>query len=810
MVFACCGLDIALPWRLYRVMEISKKKRLELLAPAGSVQSFFAAVENGADAIFCGLEQFSARAKAKNFSLQELEQIKGYATGKGVKVYVALNTLLQEQELPAMVELLARIEYLRIDGIIIQDLGLYNLAHTYFPEIPLHASTQMLSHNLAGVLMLERMGFSRVVLARELTLLEISYIHENSNIEIEHFIHGAMCYSMSGHCLFSSYIDGRSGNRGRCIQPCRRRYHYDGDAGFHFSTSDFSAIEHIPALIQAGVCSFKIEGRMKSAEYVAAVVASYRMVLDAKPPQRKAAVKNAQETLASAMGRASSHGFLKGTHNKELVLTKQKGGLGQIIGRLQRVQNNSVSFTTSEVLHVGDRVRIQPDSDRAGHGFTIRALKIKSRSVKRAQKGAYVTLQMPIKIRVGSGDLVFKLSTGKSFTTSEEACRRRLSAASLRAHSVHMTIECGDEKLFVQASVNGLQVEKTYRVEMFPAERSPLTNATLQKVFSKTTIPILRLATLTAPDLPPVVIKPSRLKEIRREFYQFLFAEFQSAQKLKNSSRLAEIQEKISPRGNAALVQEGDEKLFVISDKVGDMEAVKNYSDISFIFPLTGALYAAILEKNIAPHLVTWDLPSIVFDHDWRVLEKNVAKAIAAGCKRFRLNSLSHFHFFKDFQGGELLAGSWLYSLNTQAIAVMAKMNIQKWSLSIEDDKINIETLLAGSERNNLMLTVYSPVNLFTSRIQPAVNQQQFILKNDKGGLLSLSQNAGLTVTKAEKPFSLTGRLQSLRKMGCVNYLLDLRGLGLLSKDGQEVLQAYYKDRSLAGTTLFNFERGLT
>ncbi len=810
MVFACCGLDISVAWRLYRGMKFSKHNRLELLAPAGSVQSFFAAIENGADAIFCGLEQFSARAKAKNFSLQELELIKGFATQKGVKVYVALNTLLQEQELPAMVELLATLEYFQIDGIIIQDLGLYNLAHTYFPKIPLHASTQMLSHNLEGVLMLERMGFRRVVLARELTLREISSIHKNSTIEIEHFIHGAMCYSMSGHCLFSSYIDGRSGNRGRCIQPCRRRYHHRGDAGFHFSTSDFSAIELIPELIDAGVSSFKIEGRMKSAEYVAAVVASYRMVIDADPSHRESAVKDAQETLTNAMGRTSSHGFLKGTHNKELVLVKQKGGLGRIIGRVQRIQKNFTSFTTDDVLHVGDRIRIQPASDRAGHGFTVRALKVKNKLVKRVQKGAYVSIEMPGKTRVGSGDLIFKLSTGKSFTTSEEACRRRLSSAPVRAHSIDVIISCGDEELSVKASVRGLQIEKKYKVEMFPAERSPLTTVTLQKVFSKTTIQNLSLGTLTALDLPPVVIKPSRLKAIRRDFYLGLSTEFQAVQKREGRVRLAQIQEKIEQKKSSTRLQDVCERLYVACDRIEDVEAVQEYSDISFIFPLTNDLYTAHLERNIAPQLVTWDLPSIVFDQDWRALEQNVVKAIAAGCKRFRLNSLSHFCFFENLKDGKLLSGSWLYCLNTQAISMMAKEKIEKWSLSIEDDRSNIKTMLAGSESNNLILTAYSPVDLFTSRIKPSVAKQKFILENDKGGMLSLSQNAGLTVTNAEKPFSLTGRLQSLRKMGCVNYLLDLRGLGLKSEGGQEILQAYYEDRSLGGTTLFNFERGLT
>lgn len=231
-------------------MKKTNSNSVELLAPVGSLESFFAAVENGADAVFCGLKTFSARAKAKNFTLEELERLIGYAGARGVKVYVALNTLIKECELRDLVELLAELDYLAVDGLIIQDLGVYRIAHQHFPEIPLHASTQMLTHNLAGVLMLERLGFQRAVLARELTLEEITTISNQSNLELEHFVHGALCYSMSGHCLFSSYIDGRSGNRGRCIQPCRRRYHQGGESGFHFSTSDFSAIELIPDLLK--------------------------------------------------------------------------------------------------------------------------------------------------------------------------------------------------------------------------------------------------------------------------------------------------------------------------------------------------------------------------------------------------------------------------------------------------------------------------------------------------------------------------------------------------------------------------------
>ncbi len=790
-------------------MDILKHKNLELLAPAGSVESFFAAVENGADAVFCGLEQFSARAKAKNFSLQDLELIVGYASERGVKVYVALNTLLQEKELPAIIELLETLEYLQIDGIIIQDLGLYHIAHKYFPKIPLHASTQLLTHNLAGVLMLERMGFSRVVLARELTLREISAIHSKSNIEIEHFIHGAMCYSMSGHCLFSSYVDGRSGNRGRCAQPCRRRYHHDGTAGFHFSTSDFSSIELIPELIQAGVCSFKIEGRMKSAEYIASVVASYRMVIDATPSDRNNAVKTANETLKQAMGRSASHGFLKGTSNKNLVLAKQKGGLGKIIGKVQRIKKNEISFTTNDLLHVGDRLRIQPGNDRAGVGFTVRALKQNNKSVKRAAKNSFVTIQLAKIIRVGSGDLIFKLSTGKSFTTSEEACRRRLSKAPLRNHPVQLTIECAGSEIVVAADIEDLHFAKKYQVEMFPAERSPLTVDTLEKVFSKIGNPVLSLATLNAPDLPPVVIKPSRLKQIRRDFYKLLFDQFLVSQKQKRGERIAKIKDSVKTSCLPIEKYQKTEKLFVFSDNPDDLDLIQEYTEITFAFPLTQKLLASALKKKIPQERIIWDLPSVIFDKEWPVLQENVTKAIGSSYAQFRLNSLSHFKLFEPTENVKLYGGAWLYSLNSQAIIATARQKTVKWSFSIEDDKLNIEQLLKGKEQNNLLLTVYSPVDLFTSRIKPAISEQNFILTNDKGGLLSLKQNDEMTVTQAEKQFSLIGKLQVLRKMGCVNFVLDLRGSGLLSERGQEVLQAYYEDRSVAGTTQFNFERGL-
>jgi putative protease len=793
-------------------MKKINNNTLELLAPVGSLESFFAAVENGADAVFCGLKTFSARAKAKNFTLEELELLKGYAEARGVKIYVALNTLIKECELRAIIELLAELDSLSVDGLIIQDLGLYRIAHQHFPEIPLHASTQMLTHNLAGVLMLQHLGFRRAVLARELTLQEITAISRHSSLELEHFVHGALCYSMSGHCLFSSYIDGRSGNRGRCIQPCRRRYHMGSESGFYFSTSDFSAIELIPDLVKAGVSSFKIEGRMKSAEYVATVVSSYRMVIDAAAGEEKKTIQAAQENLSNAMGRSSSHGFLKGTDNKDLVLSKQKGGIGKIIGRVQGVQSKSVSFKTVDAIHVGDRLRIQPGNDRAGQGFIIRTLKIQNRTVKRAGGGSFVSIPLPFQAKFRNGDLVFKLSTGKAFTMSEEACSRRLSSAALRSHPVHIVIHCTPDVLAVFATVAGLEVEKKYSVQSVVAENSPLSEETLSKVFSSTGNAVLSLASLQADNLPSIVIKPSRLKEIRREFYGDLVSALQTKLQQKKNIKLQEIESTLEPGVDESIVQE-ESTLFVVSDDIQDMDVVSENPDIQFIFPLTESFYKRVFQtkehvQGIKEQII-WDLPSVVFDGKWAELEKMVASLKDFGFDTFRLNNHGHCMIFSKYSAVKLIAGPWLYSMNSQAMKVTSELGIHKWTLSLEDDHFNIGELLAGKEGRNILVIVYSPVDLFTSRINPSVSEENFILESGTGELLNLTRKHGLTLTQAEKPYSIIGNLDKLQKMNCSNFVLDLRGNGLLSTKGRDILQAYYEDRYLPGVTPFNFERGL-
>ena len=244
-------------------------EKIELLSPCGDFECLKSAVQNGADSVYLGASSFSARAKATNFDSNELLEAIRYAKLRNVKVHLALNTLIKNNEMQSAIDLAVSAYNMGVDAIIIQDLGLADFLIRNYPEIPLHASTQMTVHNLVGCKQLENLGYKRVVLARELSISEIEYIRKNTSIELEVFIHGALCISYSGQCLLSSMIGGRSGNRGLCAQPCRLPYelieenkntHVQSslDKGYLLSPRDNLGIEYLPELIKMGVDSLKI------------------------------------------------------------------------------------------------------------------------------------------------------------------------------------------------------------------------------------------------------------------------------------------------------------------------------------------------------------------------------------------------------------------------------------------------------------------------------------------------------------------------------------------------------------------------
>lgn len=268
---------------------MEKDNRVELLAPAGSPAAFYGAVNAGADAVYLGGDRFGARAYAENFTLEELVACIRYGRLFGVKVYLTVNTLLKERELEELKDYLKPFYRAGLDAVIVQDMGVFRVIRNSFPDLAIHASTQMTICNTYGTRLLKEMGAKRIIPARELSLKELTEIKGQVDIELETFIHGAMCYCYSGQCLFSSILGGRSGNRGRCAQPCRLPYgvRFEGisregrrDAFYPLSLKDMCTIGHIPALIEAGIDSFKIEGRMKKPEYAAGVTAIYRKYID--------------------------------------------------------------------------------------------------------------------------------------------------------------------------------------------------------------------------------------------------------------------------------------------------------------------------------------------------------------------------------------------------------------------------------------------------------------------------------------------------------------------------------------------------
>ena len=255
------------------------KRKIEILSPAGSYESMKAAIAAGADAVYIGGSRFGARAYADNLTEEQLLEAIDYVHLHGRKIYLTVNTLLKEKELRESFYEYLRPYYERgLDAVIVQDIGVLQFVKEHFPDLPIHASTQMTITNALGARFLEEQGVERVVTARELQLEEIKNIREKTDVEIESFVHGALCYCYSGQCLYSSMLGGRSGNRGQCAQPCRLPYKVNGskESSYVLSLKDICTLEYIPELVEAGIDSFKIEGRMKKPEYVALVTAMYR------------------------------------------------------------------------------------------------------------------------------------------------------------------------------------------------------------------------------------------------------------------------------------------------------------------------------------------------------------------------------------------------------------------------------------------------------------------------------------------------------------------------------------------------------
>lgn len=342
-------------------------KKVELLAPVGSMESLFAAVQNGADAVYLGGKLFNARQYAANFDDEDLKRAVEYAHLRDVKVYVTVNILIDDSEMKDTLRFIKYLYDINVDGIIVQDLGLAYLIRNIFPNFDLHASTQMTINNLPGAIFLRNFGFKRVVLARETPLEEIRRIHNSTDIQLEGFIHGALCVCYSGQCLMSSILGGRSGNRGRCAQPCRMAYslidYEKGEIVFDewkdkylISPKDLNTLEYLDQIVDSGIYSLKIEGRMKRPEYVATIVKNYRQALDC-------GVSSLTEENREDVLQIFNRGFTKGLPLKDFgrnfISYDRPNNRGMAIGKVEKVDNKSIYIRLSKDLEKGDGIEIE-------------------------------------------------------------------------------------------------------------------------------------------------------------------------------------------------------------------------------------------------------------------------------------------------------------------------------------------------------------------------------------------------------------------------------------------------------------------
>ena len=393
---------------------------VELLSPVGDFDCLKAAVQNGANAVYFGGQLFNARYSARNFDKDGIREAVNYAKSRNVKINFTLNILLKNNEFDDAIDVVKYIYELGVDAVIVDDLGFAKYIIDNFPGMEVHGSTQMTIHNLEGAIALKNLGYSRVVLARESTLSDIDYICRNANIDIEAFVHGALCISYSGQCLFSSAIGGRSGNRGRCAQPCRMYYNMletsdnvsykNIGKGFLISPRDLCGLDFIPDLIKAGVKSFKLEGRMKTPEYVATVTRIYRKYIDLALSDNDYIVdKNDLHDLMLAFNRGGfSKGCLGGDDNHDYVFEEKPSNQGLYIGNISKIdkKNGLISLKTNEPLDIGDTFLVQQED----HKYTISEILKNGSHVKSAAIGDLVTIGR-VKGKLELGDKIFKINS---------------------------------------------------------------------------------------------------------------------------------------------------------------------------------------------------------------------------------------------------------------------------------------------------------------------------------------------------------------------------------------------------------------
>ena len=495
-------------------------KKTEILAPAGSKDSLIAAVQNGADAVYLGGQLFNARANAANFSMEDLKWATEYGRSYGVSVYITVNTLIFDDEFEALFTYIDQLVELHVDALIVQDVGMAYAISQRYPDLPLHASTQMHIHNVAQVLWAKKMGFTRIVAARE-TPIEILREMVATGVEIEVFVHGALCVSYSGQCLMSNVIGGRSGNRGECAQPCRLPYtlmkrsqnrweEVATDGSFLISPKDLCTLEHLKELCDAGIVSMKIEGRMKRPEYVAQVVSSYRKELDRiLNHQSKINLEPELHELRKIFSRGFTSGFMFNNPTSEILQWQTSSHVGVKIGKVISCNGTKIQIKLSEDLKQGDGIRIMQKGQ--DEGFTVNFLYVNDLLVKEAKAPCIIELQQHTQIDVGSD--VVKTSDIKQLNRLQEALHSTMRRVDV---SMELTVNHGQAAV-LNCSSNGRMISVTSDAPIDRARQTAIDDVQLSRTLAKTGDTIFQTGNITIHNDNQSFIAVSQLNALRRK-----------------------------------------------------------------------------------------------------------------------------------------------------------------------------------------------------------------------------------------------------------------------------------------------------
>jgi len=714
--------------------------KTELLAPAGDIEAAYAALYYGADALYLGLKSFSARATATNFDENQLNEITAYAHSLERKVYVTINTVIQQAELESLLQSLDICRKCKVDAVILQDLGVAHLIKTQYPELQMHASTQMAIHNIEGALFLQKLGFSRVVLARELTLDEINEISSIKGLETEVFIHGALCYSYSGICQFSSLEYGKSANRGKCLYPCRACFEGEAKGKHIFSMKDM-ALEN--DILKLKATSLKIEGRKKTALYVAAVTDYYRKILDGQKPDKTKA-----ENIKQIFSRPWCKFHVSGK-DKNVVDLDFVGHRGLKIGKIENVIKGKLIFTPTHNIGRFDGLQIDVNGQEKPFGFSVQNIRQNGKNAVITQKNAVVEIELPKGYPLLKKGMDVYLASSSEVKGAYDYTKPKPKEFQNKIN-IDVKVEVLKDKLV--ATSGDFVFELSGHFE--PAQNPEKVYDAFLKSFQKTGDTVFELKNFEFENADELFIPASMINDLRRGLYEKITPSFEKG-------TLSNLPKPI---------KKSSSKWIIKTDNLHALDELdlKNFDEIIYLIgekPDLEKLATLPLKK------VRISLPTVC--RKLQVLMPAVKKLMDLGYAKWEVSNYWGLGVV-DATKYDVSFGPFLYVLNMEAMLMAQKIGAKRVSFAMEDTIENIKALndLSFLETNFI---IYQDVPLFTSAVCIREND----CKHCEGGQKWLNlKKDGNTFEALSVP--------------CQTMLFDKRPF-CIANDAQDVKATYYQ-----------------